>query len=340
MLPDAGTDIKGYKRSTEELLGASRYVGRARDFDELIHILDSELRLITPVDNSEIQELTETANEGSSTEIRLTPAAQYQLTHDYLVPSLRDWLNRKHRETRRGRAALKLAERAAAWNWLRESKQLPSLTEWLSISWLTNRKQWNESQRRMMQKARKVHLTNWGSALGILLLIAIVQQWVAALRWAGLKAQTMIAIDAAQNNLGESVSYTLRDLQKLPMELVPPELEARFDAENDPKRKLGLAFALARYKQVKTDFLVSRIDAIGQEDSTNLIVALELDREGALRELLKVAKGCDKPLWRRKAKLASVALYLGSSDIAQDMCLIENRPDPEQRTLFIDEFPK
>ena len=220
LLPDAGTDTKGYKRSTEELLGASRYVSRARDFDELIHILDSELRLITPVDNSEIQGLTETANEGSSTEIRLTPAAQYQLTHDYLVPSLRDWLTRKQRETRRGRAALKLAERAAAWNSLRESKQLPSLTEWLSISWLTNRKQWNESQRRMMQKARKVHLTNWGSALGILLLIAIgVQQWVAALRWAGLKAQTLIAIDAAQNNLGASVSYTLRDLQKLPMEL-------------------------------------------------------------------------------------------------------------------------
>ena len=28
----------------------------------------------------------------------------YQLTHDYLVHSLRDWLTRKQRETRRGRA--------------------------------------------------------------------------------------------------------------------------------------------------------------------------------------------------------------------------------------------
>ena len=141
--------------------------------------------------------------------MRLAPAAQYQLTHDYLVPSLRDWLTRKQRETWRGRAALKLAERAAAWNAQGESKQLPSLTEWLSISWLTNRKQWSESQRRMMQKAKKVHLTNWGSALSILLLIAIgVQQWMAALRWAGLKTQTLIAIDAAQNNLGASVKVS------------------------------------------------------------------------------------------------------------------------------------
>ena len=26
----------------------------------------------------------------------------YQLTHDYLVPSLREWLTRKQKETRRG----------------------------------------------------------------------------------------------------------------------------------------------------------------------------------------------------------------------------------------------
>ncbi len=43
-----------------------------------------------------------------------SPATRhYQLTHDYLVHSLRDWLTRKQRETRRGRAALRLAERAA-----------------------------------------------------------------------------------------------------------------------------------------------------------------------------------------------------------------------------------
>ena len=40
----------------------------------------------------------------------------YQLTHDYLVPSLRDWLTRKQKETRRGRAELLLADRAAVWN--------------------------------------------------------------------------------------------------------------------------------------------------------------------------------------------------------------------------------
>ena len=51
----------------------------------------------------------------------------YQLTHDYLVHSLRDWLTRKQRETRRGRAELRLAERTALWNAKPENRHLPSV---------------------------------------------------------------------------------------------------------------------------------------------------------------------------------------------------------------------
>jgi serine/threonine protein kinase len=50
LLPETGTDIKGHMRSQEELLAASGYTSRPRDFDDLLHILDSELRLITPTD--------------------------------------------------------------------------------------------------------------------------------------------------------------------------------------------------------------------------------------------------------------------------------------------------
>src|SRR3954469_22978163 len=50
LLPEAGTDIKRHMRSHETLLEASGYGSRPRDFDDLVHILDSELRLITPTD--------------------------------------------------------------------------------------------------------------------------------------------------------------------------------------------------------------------------------------------------------------------------------------------------
>ena len=50
LLPESGTDIKGHMRSYAELLEASGYAGRREDFDDLIRILDAELRLITPTD--------------------------------------------------------------------------------------------------------------------------------------------------------------------------------------------------------------------------------------------------------------------------------------------------
>ncbi|MBM4070880.1 MAG: serine/threonine-protein kinase [Planctomycetes bacterium] len=104
LLPEAGTDIKGHMRSRQKLLDASGYASRAKQFDDVLRILDSELRLITPTDP-----------EGADDRGDKQPACQpdeptskaacgyekndryYQLTHDYLVPSLRDWLTRKQK---------------------------------------------------------------------------------------------------------------------------------------------------------------------------------------------------------------------------------------------------
>ena len=69
----------------------------------------------------------------SSLTLHPSSSAYYQLTHDYLVHSLRDWLTRKQRETRRGRAELRLAERAALWNHKPENRHLPSVLEWANI---------------------------------------------------------------------------------------------------------------------------------------------------------------------------------------------------------------
>ena len=161
LLPESGTDIKGQMRSRQELLEASGYANRPRDFDDLIHILDPELRLITPTDP-----------EGSSSESQpTTPSEQYyQLTHDYLVHSLRDWLTRKQRETRRGRAELRLAERSSSWNAKPENRHLPSALEWANIRLLTRKKDWTEPQRRMMKRAGRVHGLR---TLGLVMLVCL-----------------------------------------------------------------------------------------------------------------------------------------------------------------------
>ncbi len=147
LLPEAGTDIKGGMRSLEMLRDASDYKADTRRFDEVMRILDSELRIVTPTDpdgqsrtivlnRSSADTSTDTNQpnkqqslEPTSADERLGQSLYYQLTHDYLVPSLRDWLTRKQRETRKGRAELKLAERSSAWASVRESKQLPTIWE-------------------------------------------------------------------------------------------------------------------------------------------------------------------------------------------------------------------
>ena len=99
LLPEAGTDIKGHKRSREELLEASGCRDRPRQFDDVMALLDGELRLVTPSDSESLEAGGDPAPPSSARD------QHYQLTHDYLVPSLRTWLTRKQKATqpRQGR---------------------------------------------------------------------------------------------------------------------------------------------------------------------------------------------------------------------------------------------
>jgi serine/threonine protein kinase/formylglycine-generating enzyme required for sulfatase activity len=149
LLPETGSGIKGNMRSQQELLALSGYAGRPRDFDDLLRILDGELRLLSPTDPE--------GKEDADPSTVQAGAKYYQLTHDYLVPSLRDWLTRKQKESRRGRAELLLADRAAVWNARPENRQLPSLLQWMQIRWLSAKKNWTPPQRKMMGKAGRYH---------------------------------------------------------------------------------------------------------------------------------------------------------------------------------------
>ena len=164
LLPESGTDIKGHMRSYAELLEASGYGSRPKDFDDLLRILDSEIRLITPTDPEGKDEDSDSASQIAAGQ------KYYQLTHDYLVQSLRDWLTRKQKETRRGRAELLLADRAAVWNARPENRQLPSLLQWLQIRWLTAKKNWTPPQRKMMAKAGRYHAVR-GLVVAVLLAV-------------------------------------------------------------------------------------------------------------------------------------------------------------------------
>lgn len=162
LLPPVGSNIKGHSRQLSELQQLSGYEERPIEFAEMVSLLDKNLRLITPTDD--------TQNSGDANQ-------SYQLTHDYLVPSLREWLTQKQRETKKGRAELKLAERAATWNANPEAKQLPTLLEWFAIRRLTESKKWTDGEQRLMGSASRYHGSRLATAATTVCMMGLLGAW-------------------------------------------------------------------------------------------------------------------------------------------------------------------
>lgn len=154
-------------------------------------------------------------------------------------------------------------------------------------------------------------------------------------------SQVRSAVNGVQDARGLAVADQISHLHNYPSIAVTPILNHQFENESDSHRKRNLAFALADYGELDAGYLVSQIDAIADTDAYNYIAALQTNPATAFTALKAEALKCtEKPLWRRKAKLAIAALGLGKAELARDVCAFEKRPDPEQRTLFVDEFPR
>ncbi len=151
LLPAPGADIRGASRSTDQLQTAAELTGGA-EFQSLLQVLDQQLRLITPVDTRA------TSDDAPPTK------ARYQLTHDYLVPSIRAWLAQRRSMTFAGRLRSLQIERSEQWSQLPQRRLLPAWWEDLGFRLFTRAKDWNEAQRRMMRR----------SGQRVLLLLAVV----------------------------------------------------------------------------------------------------------------------------------------------------------------------
>jgi serine/threonine protein kinase/formylglycine-generating enzyme required for sulfatase activity/tetratricopeptide (TPR) repeat protein len=146
------------------------------------------------------------------------------------------------------------------------------------------------------------------------------------------------AIDGVTASRGSTTAPMLGTLDALPRDMVVAELKSRF-ANPEQKHRLGVAYALARYGEVDAPFLVSQIPGAAAEEADNLATAFRQSRDASLQAILASANQIElKQDWRLKARLAVVALHLNEPGIAIDMCRIDGRTDPIQRTIFIDEL--
>jgi formylglycine-generating enzyme required for sulfatase activity len=303
LLPEASSDIKGQMKTSRELLEASGYAKRPADFKELLHVLDREIRLLTPTDPHGID--NESANQPKEGE------KYYQLTHDYLVPALREWLTRKQKETRRGRAELLLADRAAVWNARLENRQLPSLVQWLQIKTLTHVKNWSEPQKKMMRKASRYHAMR---ALVLVALIALATVSGFALQdqfdeyqkrtEARSLVQRLLDADIAQ------VPGIIKEMEPLRDRTDPMLVEENRKAANDSDQKLRSSLALLPVDPEQKEYLYYRLLGARPQELALLRDALLPYRGELLGKLWAVAQTPSRgEEYQRLRAAAALATY-------------------------------
>jgi serine/threonine protein kinase/formylglycine-generating enzyme required for sulfatase activity len=306
LLPESGTDIRGHLRSRGELLVASGYAARPKAFDDLIRILDSELRLITPTEAEAVAGSELTMDHSPQT------TCYYQLTHDFLVPSLRDWLSRKQKETRRGRAALALADRASIWHIRPENRQLPSFPQWLNIRMLTRKENWTEPQRRMMRRASRYHAVRGSALLGLLLVVALISWGV----WQQVNQQRQAdhAADLVRHLLDANIAQVpsiLSEIKGHRLWADPLLRDQNQKAEPYSSQKLRTSLALLSVDPTQVEYLYQTLLFHSNPDAVPVIRdALFPQREALIDRLWRVLEQPDPGTEGQRLRAgALLALY-------------------------------
>jgi eukaryotic-like serine/threonine-protein kinase len=309
LLPESGTDIKGHMRSEEELLRVSGYSTRPGHFADLLTILDSQTRLITPTE-PEGQPANQSEHEWSAASNR----RYYQLTHDFLTPALRDWLTRKQKETKRGRMELRLQERTALWTNRPERRQLPSILEWAGILRYTRRSNWNDAQAAMMKEASRLHGRNL--QLGLACLAFIMVSMVVSTQVLKSRART------------EVLKAQIEDLAKVRVEHVPQILaylstsdrsawESRvrdLATSADPPVRARAALALSMFDEDWLPIIVDRLLACDHEEFVVLRDQLRVSRGAVARSTLEHMEGREASDGQRIRAAALLAWCVPESD--------------------------
>jgi serine/threonine protein kinase/formylglycine-generating enzyme required for sulfatase activity len=325
LLPATGTDIKGQMRSEGELQETANYTVLPREFADLIHILDNELHLITPIDPE---------SSGDERRADLQGKRYYQLTHDYLVHSLRDWLTQKQRETRRGRAELLLVERSALWKARPENRYLPSERELATIGLLTARVKWTESQRRMMRRAATVHGTRLigTSAVLFLLLAGVFAYGVYSLAQPLANSLSTADVEKIPTILNQLAAYPQWTYESRLHASVQSKVLVDLLLDADPKSFTTLLQAIPKNDPIVISELRSAV-TLRASSSRSGEPAADAESPSVTDTPLKVRETSDDRTSARAASAAVTLIRLG--DATGVWHLLEHSPDPGCRSAMI-----
>jgi formylglycine-generating enzyme required for sulfatase activity len=324
LLPEAGLAIKGQMQPVAHLASAAGYSENSTRLARLLEILDGELHLITP---------TEADSPLESADPRLEPApapACYQLSHDYLVASLRQWLFAQQRETWRGRAGICLKERTAEWNRTRHRRSLPTFFEYCTIMGGVSRPSRLPIEREMLSAAGRRHIPRWGAGclLAGMIIAGLIQFLAARQKTVEAQVESLIGASAAE------VPAALDRLKSSHRAALPLLRTRMTDSPAESQAELHALYGLAALGDAPLDRLVKAIASAPDGECANLIDALRSGGDAALALLREDAGDLDL---RIRIRRAIVLWHLGVPQAARELCGFG--ADASSRIEFYNAFP-
>ncbi|MCR9199320.1 MAG: serine/threonine-protein kinase, partial [Planctomycetaceae bacterium] len=273
LMPKTAADIKGAQCSEADLRSLLQQPDSSEHFDQVISILDADLRLITPVEETVAPDST--VDSGI-----VTSGRKYQLSHDFLVRPTRAWLNQKQQETRRGRAELLLQMRSDFWRSTREARQLPSLLEWLQIHVWTRPHQRTSTSQKMLAAANRLHGGRIATFVVCSVLLVVSFLWYRSWnrqRLAETDMQGKIAalLAASPDKAGNLLTAIDSDRT-----LATALLGERVDDADTPRAKLYARLALMPERPLSTGELTSFVREVEPPDLAVIAARLQTTASG------------------------------------------------------------
>jgi serine/threonine protein kinase/formylglycine-generating enzyme required for sulfatase activity len=293
LLPEPGATLKGQRKSYSELLEASGYTRQPREFDELLRILDTELRLVTPTEG----------DDEATVSTERAPPRYYQLTHDYLVPALQQWLVRKQQETFRGRAELRLLERTALWSSRPKYRNLPGWWEWADILLFTRRRAWTPPARRMIRQATWYHILRTAGLMGLFALACLIAFEVRGSSQADAKVQALMSADMAE------VPRIADELEPYHRWADPSLWTIIEQSKPSSPERLKARLALVKRDSGQVNHLAERLLSARPEEVTIIREALNPYQSQLTEQYWKVLENRDTDAGRRLRAAGALAAY-------------------------------
>jgi eukaryotic-like serine/threonine-protein kinase len=341
LLPDAGTDVRTRFRSLGELQEISGYKGNAAAFRDLIQLLDTELKLISPTDRFESTTGGSTRSSFDSQDsLTAHETASYQLSHDFLIPSLREWISKKQLETYLGRVQSQFTEIAGLWSGRQAKRFLPSWVEWLKFSLLIPGKSMTTEQRQMMKYANRRHLTST-----FVVLLCVVSGSLFFRSWQQWWGREALLKELASARLAEvpSIAVRFRQIADLNKTLLP---DIAKDEGLAPDRRLAAEMVLlqqdrSRFKGIIDNLVAtppmepSQIEIVGSylaktlgidlNDPASTSLPIDLKSEPFVETMESLWSTLENPAVGPERRLAAchVLLRLGQFKTAENLSRCE-----------------